>query len=138
MDERRRSRRVAPAGEICVLIGGNRPAQLMDISPHGAHLEIGSALSPNQQYRVALQLSDRTVRIRARVVHCKLTGYTSFGSGGQLIYRAGVEFLDVDPALADSIRRAFPPPRNLPKRRGPIKIKVNVEALEKALGHDDD
>jgi hypothetical protein len=104
----------------------------VDITPAGAHLELASALNPNHTCRIALQLGEETVRIRARVAHCKLTGFTSFGSGGQLIYRAGVEFVDVDEQLAESIRREFPLAVPKPLRTGPIKVKVNVEALGKA------
>jgi hypothetical protein len=132
MDERRHSRRVAPANEVCVCIGGNRPARLIDITPDGAHLELATALNPNQQCQISLALSDGTVRVKARIVHCKLTGYTSFGSGGQLVYRAGVEFLEMDDNLATKIGLEFAPPFKTPARRGPIKVKVNVEALEHA------
>jgi len=48
------------------------------------------------------------------------------------VYRAGLEFLDVDPMLATSIYLAYPPPVNKPRRLGPIKVKVTVEALEHA------
>lgn len=132
MDERRTSFRVSPTHETCVSIGGNRSARLVDITPGGAHLELSSALNPNHTCRIALQLGDETVRIKARVAHCKLTGYTSFGSGGQLVYRAGLEFVEIDEKLADTIRQAYPLAVAKPARTGPIKVKVNVEALERA------
>ncbi len=67
---------------------------------------------------------------------CKLTGFTSFGSGGQLVYRAGVEFVEIDENLADTIRRAYPLAIAKPTRNGPIKVKVNVEALERAAAEE--
>jgi len=136
MDERRSSCRVSPAQEICVSIGGNRSARLVDITPSGAHLELASALNPNHTCRIALQLGDETVRIKARVAHCKLTGFTSFGSGGQLVYRAGLEFVEVDEKLADAIRQAYPLAIAKPVRNGPIKVKVNVDALERAAAEE--
>ena len=49
-----------------------------------------------------------------------------------MVYHAGIQFLDVDPKLAKMIRLAYPPKETRPARRGPIKIKVNVDALEHA------
>ena len=46
------------------------------------------------------------------------------------MYRAGVRFLDVDARLAASINLAYPAPITKPKRTGPIKVKVNVNALD--------
>ena len=132
MENRRRSRRVAPDRETCVSIGGIRTARLVDITCDGAHLELGSALNPNQTTQISLHLGDASVRLKARVVHCKLTGYNSFGSGGQLVYHAGIEFLEMNTKLASAISEAFPFPESRPVRRGPIKIKVDTDALERA------
>ena len=132
MDERRRSRRVAPAHEVNATIKGNRSARVVDLSPNGVHLELASALYPRGEYRISLPLLDGIVRIKARVVHCKITGLSSPDSGGQLMFRAGLQFLDVDPRLAASINLTFPLPVSKPVRKGPIKIKVDVDALERA------
>ncbi len=45
------------------------------------------------------------------------------------MYRADLQFLDVDPRLAASINLTYPPPIKRPVRRGPIKVRVNVDAL---------
>ncbi len=132
MEERRHSRRASPAHDVTVTIGGSRQARLIDLSPCGVHLELASALNPRGECRVSLPLLDGIVRIKARVVHCKLTGFSSPESGGQLVYRAGLQFLDIDPRMAASIKAAIPPPIDKPARRGPIKVKVIVEALEHA------
>jgi hypothetical protein len=132
MEERRRSRRAAPADEISIMIGGNRPAKVVDVSPSGAHLELASALNPRGECRLSLPLPNGILRLKARVVHCKLTGFSSTGEKNQLVYHAGVEFVDIDPKLAKSISLAYPPPVSKPVRTGPIKVKVNVDALEHA------
>ena len=132
MEERRHSRRAAPAHDVNVTIGGNRPARMVNVSPNGAHLETTWALNPRGECRISLPLPDGIVRIKARVIHCKLTGFSAPESGGHLVFRAGVEFLEVDPQLAASISLAFPPLISKPVRTGPIKIKVNVDALEHA------
>lgn len=118
-------------------IGGNRSARLVDITPQGAHLELSTALNPNHRCRIAIELEDETIRLSARVAHCKLTGFQSFGSGGQLIYHAGVEFAGMDGKMEEAIKRAFPLEKPKPARRGPIKVKVNVDALEKAAASDE-
>jgi hypothetical protein len=133
MEERRRSRRATPADEVKIMIGGNRPATIVDVSPSGAHLELASALNPRGECRIALPLPDGNLRLRAKVVHCKLTGFAASDEPGQLIYRAGVEFVDVDPRLAASIERAYPPAKKPSPRTGPIKVKVNVDRLEREL-----
>jgi hypothetical protein len=134
MAERRKISRARPEGEVQVTIGGNRPARVLDITPQGAHLELASALNPRAECRIALPLPDGVVRLKARVVYCKLTGVPTPGSIGHLVYQAGVEFLDIDPRLEASIRFAYPPVITKPLRRGPIKVKVNVDALAQAAG----
>lgn len=108
---------------------------MVDVSPRGARLELTTALNPRSEFSISLPLSDRIVRIRARVVHCRLTGLSTGGRGGQPIYRAGVEFLDVDSTLEASIKLAFPSVFQTPPRTGPIKVKVNVDALAQAVEH---
>jgi hypothetical protein len=132
MDERRHSRRAAPAHDIEITLWGNRSARVIDVSPDGAHLVLASALNPRGECRILLPLPNGRLRIRAKVIHCKLTGFSNTGSGGHPVYHAGVQFLDVDPKLANMIRLAFPVEKKRPEHSGPIKIKVNVDALEHA------
>jgi len=133
MDERRHSRRAAPAHEIDITLWGDRHARVIDVSPDGAHLVLASALNPRGECRILLPLPNGRLRIRAKVIHCKLTGFSKTGSGGHPIYHAGVQFLDVDPNLAKMIRLAYPAETTTPEPGGPIKIKVNVDALERAV-----
>jgi hypothetical protein len=86
---------------------------------------------------VTLPLPDGEVNLKMRVTRCRLTGQSGAGPDGHLVYRAGVEFLDVDPQLATKIGFAYPPPVVKPKRRGPIKVKVNVDSLEHAPHESD-
>jgi hypothetical protein len=114
------------------MIGGNRRATVIDVSGHGARLELASALNPRGECKISLPLPKGTLRLRARVVHCRLTGFAAAGAPGQLVYRAGVEFVDIDPKLSASISDAFPAQKKKPARTGPIKVKVDVDALEHA------
>ena len=81
---------------------------------------------------MTLPLPNGNLRLNARVVHCKLTGFSATGGQNQLVYRAGIEFVDIDPRLATSIGHAYPSPVKKPVRTGPIKVKVNVDTLEHA------
>ena len=128
MVERRRRRRAAPEKELTVTVAGGRVARLLNISPDGALLEVASALNPRAEYRVTLPLIDGTVRVRARVVRCRMMAGS--GSDGRPAYLAGLEFLDVDDNLATAIAFSFPPNVDRPVRRGPIKVKVDVDRLE--------
>ena len=84
MEERRRSRRAAPAHDVNIIIGGNRPARVVDVSADGAHLELTSALNPRGECTIlACRFPTVLLRIKARVVHCKLTGFAGPESGGQ-------------------------------------------------------
>lgn len=132
MEDRRRSRRAAPAHDVNVKIGGNRPARMVDVTADGVSLELTSALNPRGECLLALPLPAGLLRIKARVVHCKLIGFAGPESGGRPVYRAGVRFLDVDPKLAVSIINAYPAPVSKPQRRGPIKVRINIDALEHA------
>ncbi len=132
MDERRHSRRAAPAHDVEITLWGNRSARIVDVSPDGARLVLASALNPRGECKIVLPLPNGLLRIKAKVVHCKLTGFSDSRSGGHPVYHAGVQFLDLDPKLATMIRLAYPAQEKKPERGGPIKIKVNVEALERA------
>lgn len=132
MDERRRSRRATPAHDVNVIIGGHRAARLIDVTPDGARLELASALNPRGECHIALPLPAGVLRVKTRVVHCKVIGFARPGISGDLVYRAGVQFLDVDPKLAVSIADAYPAPVVKPQRSGPIKIKISVDALDRA------
>lgn len=132
MNDRRSTLRVAPDHEVTVTIGGNQQARLVDISAAGAHVELTSALHPSHTCRVCMPLPGGDVRLQARVAHCKLTRPGPAGTGASLVYRAGLEFIDVDSSVIDAIATAFSPVPPKPKRTGPIKVKVNVDALERA------
>jgi hypothetical protein len=132
MNERRRSRRATPAHGVNIMIAGNRSARMVDVTAEGACLELATALNPRGKCRIALPLPNGILRIMAQVVHCKLIGVSGPDSGGGLVYRAGIRFLDVDPRLAASINLAYPAPIIKPKRSGPIKVKVNLNALDHA------
>lgn len=142
VDDRRHTPRITLDREVTVTIGSHLSARLVDISIAGVHLELGSALHPTHACQIAVPLPDGSVKITARVAHCKATGMAEKSAGGGLVYRAGLEFVDIDRTVTEAIMTAYAPrpaqpvepikpvvPER-PKRHGPIKIKVNVDALE--------
>ena len=94
LDQRgtRRAPRYRVAGQVDVLVDGN-PAVLVDISTVGAQVISKVVLKPNQRVRMGLNDNQGDVRFRAAVA------WASFEiSPRGPRYRAGIEFLDANPA----------------------------------------
>ena len=119
--------------DVKVLIGGTRHARVLDISPIGAGIELPVALNPRAECPLSIPLLDGTVRLHGRITRCRLTAVRSDGPNDDKVYRAGVEFIGVDPKMAAAIASTYPPCHVEPPRSGPIKIRVNVEALERRM-----
>jgi hypothetical protein len=101
LDQRgtRRASRLRITEHIEVLVDGN-PAKLVDISTVGAQVISSVALKPNQRLRIALTDEHGDVRVRASV------SWASFEiTPGGPRYRAGVQFLDVNPGIEAYISR---------------------------------
>ena len=99
LDQRgtRRAPRFRLSGEMEVLVDGNQ-AVLVDLSTLGAQLVSATVLKPSQRVRIALFDSKGTVRFNASVA------WASFEIPPESVprYRAGIEFIDADPAAVDA------------------------------------
>ncbi len=99
LDQRgtRRAPRVKIAGQIGVMVDGNH-AVLVDLSAVGAQVVSSTILKPNQRVRLSMSDDHGSIRFNASVA------WASFeippNSGPR--YRAGIEFLDADPAALDA------------------------------------
>lgn len=133
MEERRRFHRAVPMTDVNVLIGGIRHARMLDISPIGAGIELPMALSPRAECPLSIPLLDGTVRLQGRITRCRLTSVRSAGPNDDKVYRAGVEFVGIDPKMAAAIASSYPPEEVGSHRAGPIKIRVNVDELERRM-----
>lgn len=94
LDQRgtRRAPRFKMSDPLEVQIDGN-PATLVDLSMVGAQVLSPTILKPNQRIRVTLPNGTRPLRVSGAVA------WASFEiPKGRVRYRAGVEFLDADPA----------------------------------------
>ena len=83
--------RMNPGVEI--QLDGN-PVSLVDVSTAGAQVLSSSILRPNQKVRVIIPQDDTLVRCRGAVAWAK---FELPHASAAPVYRAGVEFLDVDP-----------------------------------------
>jgi hypothetical protein len=92
--------RVAPryeTQEIEVTIDGN-PASLVDLSIMGAQVLSATILKPNQRVRMSFTDDQGMVRVDAAIVWARFEIPPRIGPQ----YRAGIEFVDADPAAIDA------------------------------------
>jgi hypothetical protein len=92
--------RVAPryrTQKIEVLIDGN-PATLVDLSVTGAQVVSVTILKPNQRVRMAFADAQGMVRFNAAIAWATFEIPPKIGPQ----YRAGIEFVDADPAAIDA------------------------------------
>jgi len=113
MLERRRSPRFEPEGEVFARMKSSIPVRIVDVSDHGMQVESSSALPPAGQCDIWLPAADGDVRMRVRVQRCRARFMkTERGEGGGLVYRAGIEFVEVDAAarsaLGSIVRKLVP------------------------------
>jgi PilZ domain-containing protein len=99
LDQRgtRRAPRFRLSGEMEVLVDGNQ-AVLVDLSTLGAQLVSATVLKPSQRVRMALFDAKGSIRFNATVA------WASFEIPPDSIprYRAGIEFIDANPAAVDA------------------------------------
>jgi len=92
----RRAPRFRMAGRVDVVFEG-RSARLVDLSTVGAQVLTPVPLKPNQEIVMALPDEDGTVQFNAKVAWTKF----EVASEGAASYRAGIDFVDADPAAVD-------------------------------------
>ncbi|MGE5235485.1 MAG: PilZ domain-containing protein [Acidobacteriota bacterium] len=98
MFERRAVPRVKPAKDLLAKVRGRVPARVVDISSHGAQLEVENTWSPQAVIDVRLQLDDGDIILRGRVCRCRAAGFKLNGDDERiLLYRCGVEFDEMFP-----------------------------------------
>jgi hypothetical protein len=102
LDQRgtRRAPRFRIARNADLLVDGNQAA-LIDLSTLGAQVISATVLKPNQRVRVALFDDEGTVRLIASVAWASFEIPVKSGPR----YRAGLEFIDADPAGIDAYCR---------------------------------
>lgn len=76
-----------------------QPMAITEISRGGALVEIAFSLHVDSIHDFRLSLGDRSVVVKGRVAHCRISGVDQ----DAVTYRAGVEFVDVSERVASVI-----------------------------------
>jgi PilZ domain-containing protein len=92
----RRATRFEMAENVEVLVDGN-PAILVNLSTSGAQVVSATILKPNQRVRMVLTDASGIIRFNATIVWAAFEIPSTTGPR----YRAGVDFVDADPAAVD-------------------------------------
>ncbi|MBA3640108.1 MAG: PilZ domain-containing protein [Acidobacteria bacterium] len=93
----RRAARTRMRGGVEIQLDGN-PATVVDVSTVGAQVVSNTILRPNQKVRVSIPQEDALMRCRGTVAWAK---FELPKPSAPPVYRAGLEFIDADPAAVD-------------------------------------
>lgn len=89
-DEKRERERIEILGELHGEVMIFQPLSIKEISPGGAQVETAFPLHLNSLHDVRLTLGDRSVVLKARVAHCRISDVDQ----EIVTYRSGVEFIE--------------------------------------------
>jgi hypothetical protein len=95
-DEKRDRARVEILGELRGEVMVFQPMAIKEISRGGAQVETGFPLHLDSLHEFRLTLGDRFVVVKGRVAHCSITDVEH----EQVLYRAGIEFVEPSPPVA--------------------------------------
>jgi c-di-GMP-binding flagellar brake protein YcgR len=98
-DERRRESRLRILGTLQGDVTIVQPVRIIDISAGGASVEIERALALESLHDFRLNLGERSAIVKARVAYCRISDIWP----DHVMYRAGLEFVEVSPHARDAI-----------------------------------
>jgi hypothetical protein len=98
-ENKRGGERVSILGELHGEVTVFQPIAIREISRGGAQVESSIPLHLNSLHQFRLELGDRSVVVKGRVAHCRVTDVDDQGP----IYRAGIEFIDLSEPVAGAI-----------------------------------
>ncbi len=111
MNERRATARVAPMEPIPVKLKSSLPARVLDISAGGVLVEVATSMRPEADCELRVHVADGEVTVRAKVRRCKAWGFGLDESDRRvLLYRAGLQFLELPAEALGKLRRYFETP----------------------------
>lgn len=76
-----------------------QPMTVREISRGGAQVETAFPLQINSLHDVRLTLGSRSIVIKGRVVHCRISDLEE----EQVVYRSGLELVELTPRTSDVI-----------------------------------
>ncbi len=98
-DDKRGVERFPILGELHGEVTVFQPIVIREISQAGAQIETAVPLQLNSLHQFRLMLGDRSVVVKARVVHCHVSDVDHQGT----TYRSGIEFIEMSEPVATAI-----------------------------------
>jgi hypothetical protein len=98
-DDKRDTQRLQILGDLAGEVMIFQPMAIKEISRGGAQIEIGFPLHLDSLHEFRLTLGDRSLVVKARVVHCTITDVEQ----ELVLYRAGIEFIEPSERVASAI-----------------------------------
>ena len=89
-EDKRDTERIEILGELNGEVMVFQPMNIKEISHGGASVETGFALHLDSLHDFRLTLGDRSIVIKGRVAHCRISDVKQEGA----LYRSGIEFIE--------------------------------------------
>ena len=99
-DEKRDRERIEILGELHGEVMIFQPLSVKEISRGGCLVETAFPLHLNSLHDVRLTLGDRSIVLKARVAHCRISDVEQ----EIVTYRSGVEFIEMNDRVREVIR----------------------------------
>src|SRR5947208_9937770 len=99
-EDKRDLERVQILGELRGEVTVFQPIAIKEISRGGAQVETGFPLQVDSLHEFRLTLGERSVVVKGRVAHCKITDVEQ----ELVLYKAGIEFIEPPERIASVIR----------------------------------
>jgi hypothetical protein len=132
MLERRRAPRIKLAWTLQAKVRAYVPARVVDVSTTGALLEVDHPLPPRTACTLRLPVNEDEIQFSAVIRRCSVGGYGLNEKGEKtVLYKAGVAFEALDPALVAKLKEHFAFPEAAPDDDAERSaLSQNREALE--------
>ena len=98
-EEKRNAERIEILGDLPGAATVIQPLAIKEISRRGAQVETGFALQVDSLHEFRLALGDRSVVIKGRVAHCRISDVDQ----DLVLYRTGIEFTEPTERVAAAI-----------------------------------
>ncbi len=98
-DKQRDGERIPILGELHGEVTVFQPITIREISRGGAQIETTVPLQLNSLHQFRLMLGDRSVIVKGRVAHCRVSDVDDQGT----TYRSGVEFIEMSEPVRTAI-----------------------------------
>jgi hypothetical protein len=92
-EEKRDNQRVPVPVQVTGEVMTFLPMTILDVSEQGAQIETAVLLHPEGLHEFRISLGSRSVIVKGRIVHCQIGELRD----GAVIYRSGVEFVELSP-----------------------------------------